>query len=517
MTTFRRNKSLVGQVDHILPDWEDGDVGDYLVKGSTDSYIWDRTSAGGVSVKAYGAVGDGTTDDTAAIQLAIDSVTAGETIFFPDGVYRCTDNITIDKNIKLEAEHSELASRLLWDTAITRTVQTTATHPDDGQDAAISAALTIDATGVELHNLVIDLFVDYSDNSPTNFGTDIDIGIFIKSRARVILRTCRTRGYWRIAGVYADCTTDFGTCDRLSMYDCRFQGFWSVYIQGAKVKSGESEILAGDNRGSGGVSDLNAIRCWFEGWSHHSNVRGSDVDGGCLYVDGKLFPTSAINAIQGRNWINCRFDGADPFLIKLNNCIRDKFLNSFVDRKAGFFKTDTVTGVGTADCELELSAGSQHIVFEDTDIYRTTLTLDSSATYEFHRARDVDLSITVPELTFLPALAFGTGITYNSRSGTYVQYENRIFFRIEMDMSNIGTADASQVNISGIPTILDNKFVSANVAVESSTALVNPEIAVIGVVAANGGLGLWKATGGTLAYTDCNTSGVLNITGWAFV
>lgn len=45
-----------------------------------------------VSVKAYGATGDGTTNDTAAIQAAIDYVygAGGGTVYFPPGTYRVT-------------------------------------------------------------------------------------------------------------------------------------------------------------------------------------------------------------------------------------------------------------------------------------------------------------------------------------------------------------------------------------------------------------------------------------------
>jgi len=48
-----------------------------------------------VNVKDYGAVGDGTADDTTAIQNAIDQ---GGSIHFPAGIYLVTDNIEINAN-----------------------------------------------------------------------------------------------------------------------------------------------------------------------------------------------------------------------------------------------------------------------------------------------------------------------------------------------------------------------------------------------------------------------------------
>lgn len=46
------------------------------------------------SVKAFGATGDGTTDDTAALQRAVDS--GQGSILFPKGVYRITKTISVD-------------------------------------------------------------------------------------------------------------------------------------------------------------------------------------------------------------------------------------------------------------------------------------------------------------------------------------------------------------------------------------------------------------------------------------
>jgi parallel beta-helix repeat protein len=62
-----------------------------------------------VSVKDFGAVGDGVTDDTAAIQAAVDAMYAngGGTVFFPDGIYgigatpiQIKDNVTLTGNGK---------------------------------------------------------------------------------------------------------------------------------------------------------------------------------------------------------------------------------------------------------------------------------------------------------------------------------------------------------------------------------------------------------------------------------
>lgn len=54
-----------------------------------------------VSVKDFGAVGDGVTDDTAAIQAAIASLPAnqGGTIFFKAGDYKITSTITLPSNV----------------------------------------------------------------------------------------------------------------------------------------------------------------------------------------------------------------------------------------------------------------------------------------------------------------------------------------------------------------------------------------------------------------------------------
>lgn len=54
-----------------------------------------------VSVRDFGAVGDGSTDDTAAIQTAISAmVDSGGTLYFPPGKYRVVDTLYLDQGTK---------------------------------------------------------------------------------------------------------------------------------------------------------------------------------------------------------------------------------------------------------------------------------------------------------------------------------------------------------------------------------------------------------------------------------
>ena len=61
------------------------------------------TTMGGMyvfNVKTYGATGDGVTDDTAAIRLAVAACSAGDILYFPSGyTFKITEGITIDTGI----------------------------------------------------------------------------------------------------------------------------------------------------------------------------------------------------------------------------------------------------------------------------------------------------------------------------------------------------------------------------------------------------------------------------------
>lgn len=81
---------------------------------NTDGTVFTRSkpqyetvdAASFVSVKTSGAAGDGSTDDTAAIQAVFDKATDGQIIYFDHGAYVVTDTIKVPgtKNIKITGE-----------------------------------------------------------------------------------------------------------------------------------------------------------------------------------------------------------------------------------------------------------------------------------------------------------------------------------------------------------------------------------------------------------------------------
>ena len=68
-----------------------------------------------VSVMDFGAVGDGTTDDTAAIQAAINAVSQG-VVVFPAGTYLTSADIVLKSNVSLYGQNSIITYTASWAT-----------------------------------------------------------------------------------------------------------------------------------------------------------------------------------------------------------------------------------------------------------------------------------------------------------------------------------------------------------------------------------------------------------------
>lgn len=89
--------------------WAEADGSVYLMAGILTSNLVNGTGmpGGWYDVTSYGATGDGSTDDSEAIQDAIDAmvgddvVNQGGTLYFPPGVYRCASDVHVYKQARL--------------------------------------------------------------------------------------------------------------------------------------------------------------------------------------------------------------------------------------------------------------------------------------------------------------------------------------------------------------------------------------------------------------------------------
>jgi hypothetical protein len=357
-----------------------------------------------VTPQMFGAVGDMITDDTNAVREAIAFAELNNYSLFLPSIYLITGEVEIKKPILIYGngsgsgyaddaltEYRQISGFLVKGTGAKR-IRTRVKYRasiTDPQDSPLSVALNIQAENVVLRDFTILLDFDKTDNAPTNYGADWDIGLFLGCRVHNSLENVHVLGYWREASIYEDVTRssytpefkdingvayDFGTvrngADGLTMKSVFTQGGkWGLKIQGAQPKAGETaystdyydELTGGtviDRRGNFGASDVTAIACSFYGVNHHSKYRKNDTinnyltdtAGGSISIDG--LAGNASGALQGMRFISCRFSTWEAFRIRLDRVNRPVFIGCHSEGGSGALKTN----------------GSP-VLYDDTDYY----------------------------------------------------------------------------------------------------------------------------------------------------
>lgn len=122
---------------------------------------WKRHYTGAINVKWFGAVGDGNTDDLAAITRAIAATSTGDTLEFPSGTYKFIDYITINKSIKLIGNGTLLSSSGRW-------------------------GILVNSTNVEFNGLTFDGYA----RAPVHAG-DSDSLILTNPSTHLIMNNCK--------------------------------------------------------------------------------------------------------------------------------------------------------------------------------------------------------------------------------------------------------------------------------------------------------------------------------------
>lgn len=250
------------------------------------------------NVRDYGAVGDGVTDDTAAIQAAIAAcnTAGGGTVFFPRGTYEVSTGLTPPNWCVLSGEGygSRLDYTAPAGVCVTLGTSTTALNYKTRMQNLIIILTQPATTAVRLQNTcgakLDHLYLEgYSGNYTTrsNIGVEIDAGnvsSFFNELTSVLCNHMHI-GFkvWSSGTTYATAQT-FVNCSSFgdkSAGDTTSKGFWFVKapVTGAYIGNGEGTAVLGGNVeqcGSAGIHiEGGGVVVW--GVRYEPNTNGTDV------------------------------------------------------------------------------------------------------------------------------------------------------------------------------------------------------------------------------------------------
>jgi len=145
--------------------------GQALVATSSTAAGWSSVSGttDWINVKTYGAKGDGTTDDTAAIQTALNAAAAGQTVYVPNGTYITSAPLVIPQAVTIVGPSGATQSGDLssndWGAVLKPSASWSTTLPVSGVITFIDGNGTTSASlgRMSIHDLWID-----GTNSPAN-------------------------------------------------------------------------------------------------------------------------------------------------------------------------------------------------------------------------------------------------------------------------------------------------------------------------------------------------------------
>lgn len=117
-----------------------------------------------ISVKEFGAVGDGVADDTTVIQNALNAINTngGGVLYFPKGIYRITSALVIYDNTTIIGE-----GKIKVDSAVSSTALTNANYGTDG---------TLKNYNIKIMNIGLEGGAYTSGGNPTTYPAGIKLG-----------------------------------------------------------------------------------------------------------------------------------------------------------------------------------------------------------------------------------------------------------------------------------------------------------------------------------------------------
>ena len=223
-----------------------------------------------ISVKDYGAVGNGTTDDTAAIQAAVNATSYGGNLFFPEGKYKLTSAITLAKPITIIGT----GPGTVWNSTGSYVIQTDATKNAFTLVAA-TANYAFGAYGITGIN-----FQDICIQGPSDVSYAL-IGVGTDTTVNSGVYHIRENTFTNVIVKYFTNGINFtGIAYLNDFYNCQI----SFNTTGLLVAQGASGVPGGQTRVFGCTFDFNDT-----GLSWLMDTEAGDLSVfGCTFGDGKI-------------------------------------------------------------------------------------------------------------------------------------------------------------------------------------------------------------------------------------
>lgn len=273
--------------------------------------------AGAVSVTAFGAVGDGVVDDTAAIQDALDF---GGLLVFPPGTYRITAQVSGASNTtvfgyeaKLVLDGATLYDGLVWEN---KTNVRVFGLEIDGRKSIKNAGVDVGA-GLYLHQVsdavISDCLIHDTHEHGIQLGGSFDLDTADSSR--IAIRDCTIRDAGNVAGNRGTGIFAFWRMKDLRIHGCAISG---CHAGGIMVDDSSSDATPGKEAERVVISGNDIVNCpgplsraiVVEG-SRHITVTGNVISGvhsGIVFSNGQANSDTGLSTING-NEINCEGNG----------------------------------------------------------------------------------------------------------------------------------------------------------------------------------------------------------------
>ncbi len=408
----------------------------YVLKAGSTYYKFELV--GQATAFAFGATGDGETDDTVAIQAAINACNNSRSLHFPSGTYICASGLTITTaNSLMMTGEGEQHSVIMF----------------TGAGSGIHMSAT-SCTYLSFENIGI----QYNNGSFT--GTLLRI----LNTARVSFHKCL---FYGDSVVTAGNLLDLDQSIEIEISRCRF--------------SGAAYLISGQANGGGGFcnaveiscSDFDryvsaAIRNPGQGWSVHGNAFEPNTSDRGYAID----TTSSLSVLGfhfAGNWLGDAVSTSAYTWIVINGTgivITGNYINGHGSNLAIAVAINAATS-GLSITGNRFSSFLTGIALGTAQVTNSIITGNSftSVTNETTGTFGADC-LTYEETDWTPELKFAgvdTGITYTSRSGKCIKMGKARLVTFDIALSSKGSATGG-AGVYGLPDTSNATIgVSANI------------------------------------------------------